>query len=767
MSNDWKRVVVPIAKPDKNRMLLESYRPITILSCIGKVLERIILSRLNYYLEKNDLLGSYQMGFRAGKGTNDCLHVLKNSIKHSVNSKGYCIVVYLDLQSAFDRVWHKGLIYKLRQLGVGRQYIVWLKGYLKNRVVKVRIGDTVSNEVEVNQGVPQGAVLSPCLFNVMMYDFPHSNHVQTIGYADDITLIVSDTDIARAKQHIQQHLHNIERWVNKWRFKLSIAKCKYQIFTNKRIIPNINIHIHNRNIDMVSKQKVLGVILDSPKLTFNEHIKYVKTKIEKRINVLRSLSATRWGASAKLLRRVYISFIRSKMEYGCVMFGELNETNMRILEVLQNKALRCITGARRTSPILSLECEAYISPIRLRFRYLMLKWYYKYKHVPQDNSIIHTLGITSNPERESPFSSRAQELLQTILEVPIKQRVVTPAVSPIPPTVSLMETISWELPNIIGVQLKSVVNNEFNEHIKKFYPGYTLIYSDGSKLKEGSATAAIYVPELMISTGWSVNSGHTIIGAELIAIVQACKLVIDNHWFRGRKILIYTDSKTALHLIVNTLNPKYKYLVYEIQRLLVLIGLHRIKLQWVKSHIGILGNEVVDSVARRSHNLNRMLHTKMTLDEIWGACQQGFLRYWAVWYREEADRTRKGLFMRNLVDRPVFRLDWVVPRYIECVISRLRKGHVGVASHLNRFNMRDTAMCPVCRQEDSVSHFILVCNRYRNARLKLRRSLEKQHIEWSLKNILGFGEYKSKRERSLIMKALAHYVTETGRLSEL
>lgn len=99
---------------------------------------------------------------------------------------------------------------------------------------------------------------------------------------------------------------------------------------------------------------MLGVIFDSPKLKFNEHVEYLKVEGNKRINIMRALSSTKWGASKKLLWRVYISFIRSKIEYGCAVLGELSHKNVRKLEVLQNTALRCILGARQTCPIVSM-----------------------------------------------------------------------------------------------------------------------------------------------------------------------------------------------------------------------------------------------------------------------------------------------------------------------------------------------------------------------------------------------------------------------------
>ena len=370
----WKHgIVVPIPKPGKSQELVNGYRPITLLPCLGKLMERMVLRRLEYTLERQNVFSSLQLGFRKGKSTTDALHLIKNAITTARLAHEYCLVVYLDIEGAFDSVWHGGLLFKLHGIGVGDQMLAWLYNYFQNRTIQVQVGTCKSVSKPVRVGVPQGAVLSPTLFNVMLHDLPVSPHVKLVGYADDITLFVNGHSLMEIRGCMQRYLDEIGEWCTRWQFKLNPAKCSYQIFTSRRAAPAVSLRVCNRNIQYVVHQKVLGFYFDSPHLTFKEHIRQTRTACLKRLQVLRALSSVKWGALRELLRRVYVAFIQSKMEYGATILGNIPKSLLNRLETVQNSALRYILGARRTTPVLSLQVESFIPPLQLRFIYLFMK----------------------------------------------------------------------------------------------------------------------------------------------------------------------------------------------------------------------------------------------------------------------------------------------------------------------------------------------------------------------------------------------------------
>jgi retron-type reverse transcriptase len=121
-------------------------------------------------LERQNVFSSLQPGFHKGKSIIDALHLIKNAFTAVHLAHEYCLVVYLDIEGAFDSVWHDGLLFKLHGIGVGDQMLAWLYNYFQNRTIEVQVGTSKSVSKPVRVGVPQGAVLSPTLFNVMLHD---------------------------------------------------------------------------------------------------------------------------------------------------------------------------------------------------------------------------------------------------------------------------------------------------------------------------------------------------------------------------------------------------------------------------------------------------------------------------------------------------------------------------------------------------------------------------------------------------------------------
>ena len=344
------------------------------LSTIGKLIERILHKRLEYFLESQLKLGESQHGFRQEKSTMDALLIVNNTIRQAIDSNKYCIVVHLDIQGAYDYVWHEGLLFKMIDLGVDRQMMEWTLSYITDRKMRVTLGSCSSDELAVNCGVPQGTVLSPTLFNIMLNDLPYDENVKLVSYADDVTLTVVAGDLDAAVDQMQEYLNSLFEWFSNWHFTLNPAKCSSQLFTRKRNYNFDNFHLNGSPIPCEQNKKLLGVIFDSPKLNYNAHVLYLRDSCNKRTNILKAIGNRHFGCSRNTLRRVYVAFIRSKMEYGCPIFGRLSDKNLQILEVVQNKNLRIILGSRKTTPILSLQVESFVPPIRLRVQFLTVRW---------------------------------------------------------------------------------------------------------------------------------------------------------------------------------------------------------------------------------------------------------------------------------------------------------------------------------------------------------------------------------------------------------
>ena len=272
LPKQWKTgIICPIPKPGKDLSKVEGYHPITLLPSLGKLLEKIIKNRIDYHMESENLFHNSQIGFRKEKSTNDALLRIKQNISWAIKEKQYCIIVYLDVESAFDWVWHQGILYKMIQLGFSIQMVRWIRDFLKDRTSKVRIGNVYSKVKEVEVGVPQGSGLSPSLFNIMLSDLPRDPWVKVVTYADDITLITRNNSIVEAKRLMQGYLNEIAKWISKWKFTINPSVSTYQVFTNKRVIPEFSLKFCRKELTQVKTQKVLGIVLDAPRLTFESY----------------------------------------------------------------------------------------------------------------------------------------------------------------------------------------------------------------------------------------------------------------------------------------------------------------------------------------------------------------------------------------------------------------------------------------------------------------------------------------------------------------
>jgi hypothetical protein len=262
----WKiGAIIPIKKPLKDGSLVTSYRPIALLSCIGKLMEKIIQRRMNWYLEAKDLYQPSLSGFRTKKSTIDPLLQIEHIIRKSLSTGKVCICVYIDMKGAFDTVCHDILISKLQKLGFHGRMLEWLRAYFSNRKLCVRLGHTYSRLASFRRGVPQGAVLSPTLFNVMLCDFPQDDFVHTASYADDITICASGS-YEELQIKMQPYLDKLAKWLNDNAFIVIVSKTKMQVFTRKRT-RDVPLYLNNIKLLITRQQKVLGVIFDAPHLT--------------------------------------------------------------------------------------------------------------------------------------------------------------------------------------------------------------------------------------------------------------------------------------------------------------------------------------------------------------------------------------------------------------------------------------------------------------------------------------------------------------------
>ena len=238
-----KAKVIPIYKAG-NRCDISNYRPISILPAFSKVYEKIIANRLINYLEKNNLLTTFQHGFRANRSTESAVLHFVNSVYKFLEEKYFVVGVFVDLSKAFDSLNHDILLEKLQNIGIrGLAYQLFCS-YLNNRSQFVQCNNASSGFQSITRGVPQGSVLGPILFLIYINDIINaSSKFQFIMYADDTNLLLADKDINSLHFHLSTELNSVSQWLKSNKLKLNVKKSHY-IFSRtgllKIICPQYN-----------------------------------------------------------------------------------------------------------------------------------------------------------------------------------------------------------------------------------------------------------------------------------------------------------------------------------------------------------------------------------------------------------------------------------------------------------------------------------------------------------------------------------------------
>ena len=294
----WKiALILPIKKANKDAFLPSSYRPIALTSCVCKLMEKMINTRLVWYLETNKLLSRYQYGFRKNRSTLDPLLRLSNQIQQGFADQKQTIGVFFDLEKAYDTTWRFGIMKELYRMGIKGKMIRFINSFLSDRYIKVRVGSCISRPFFQEEGVPQGSVLSVTLFavaiNRVLEKIPSS--VRGSLFVDDLALYCTGYDAVSTCNNMQRAIDAVSHWANENGFKFSDSKTVAVRFCrrrNRETIPTLT--LNGTILPYDTEVKFLGMIFDE-KLTWKSHIDQLKVKVKKSLDILKVVSGFSWG----------------------------------------------------------------------------------------------------------------------------------------------------------------------------------------------------------------------------------------------------------------------------------------------------------------------------------------------------------------------------------------------------------------------------------------------------------------------------------------
>ena len=395
----WKQAtIIHIFNPGKDNTDPSNYRPIALTSCLCKTLERMINTRLIWFLESNSLITNFQCGCRSNRITVDHFVRLETFVK-----KEHLTAVFFDLEKAYDTTWKYGIMRDLSDFGLKGRLPHFIDNFSSNRNFKVRVGTTLSDLQGQEEGVPQGSILSVTLFSIKINIFKALNPgVDCSLYVDDFLICYRSKHIHTIERQLQQCLIKIQKWALENGFKFSKTKTQCMHFCQIRGLHNDPVlELDGVEIPVVDQYKFLGVIFDR-KLSFIPHINCLKAKCHKALQLMRVVAHTDWGADKSTLLKLYKSLVRSKLDYGCFICGSARKSYLRCLDSIHHLGFRLALGALRTSPVKNLYVEANEAPLSLRREKLALQYFTKLQSCPSN----HAFECTINPKYKELFARK-------------------------------------------------------------------------------------------------------------------------------------------------------------------------------------------------------------------------------------------------------------------------------------------------------------------------------------------------------------------------
>ena len=385
--------VTPIFKGGAND-IPSNYRPISILSVISKLIEKLTYNRLIKYLDKKQILNCNQFGFRTAHSTTHAITAIHENILKNVDESKHTISIFLDLSKAFDSVNHNILLDKLEHYGIRGTALEFFRSYLGNRQQFTMVNGQVSELLTVICGVPQGSTLGPLLFLLYINDLASASNFFVALFADDTGLQLSHEDIGTLTRLCNAELVTINNWFLANRLTANFSKAsKYMVTLGKRrqnCPQDLGLVMGSTPLERVQSIKYLGVFLDE-KFNWQAHVSYLSKKLACSVGILSKL---RYYTNIKTLLQVYDSLIGSRLNYGLIVWGSAGKTALQPIRVLQNRAIRMISRAPRFRRLDNDYLNLRILKLDDMYKTLVLRFMHQNHHSKLPNYFFNFFPVT-------------------------------------------------------------------------------------------------------------------------------------------------------------------------------------------------------------------------------------------------------------------------------------------------------------------------------------------------------------------------------------
>lgn len=716
----WKEgLVVPIPKADKDPTIPANLRPITLVSCVGKTLERMVNRRLTQLLEAKGVFGARQHGFRSGHGVDTYLADLEEDIDASIQEGKHTELALLDLAKAYDTAWRAPIVANLAKWGIGGNMGRYMEDFLTDRTFRVTIGGALSTLRVLENGVPQGTVIAVTGFLIRMTEVEAfiPAGIEMKLYADDILLFTSGKKAGDVRKKLQKAVKAVETWTTLYGFQLSASKSQLlHVCRKNRHLDLPDVATDDGPMDTVKTAKLLGIAMDS-RFRFWKHIEDTKRNAARSNRILAVLGGHLAAGARTTMLMAQRAIIQSRLFYGWGLISSASTSRRNRLEAGYNAGIRSASGAFKSSPISAIMAEAGVLP-------------FKHEEALQLVNKGAQIQALAEPGTNRAVFVRSRERFGELTgeDLPDVERVTRTSDRP---WNEASPEIDWTMHQLVRAGDNAAkVAAAFGEVLER-YRHDRKIYTDGS-MKDGVVGAGVVDGSTELT--YRLPEQCSVFSAEAYAILKGLEEVPRD----GSRLVVFSDSLSVL-AAVESGSSKHPW----IQGIETAMLNRETTLVWIPGHTSIAGNDLADAAAKRA-NEREAISTPVPKQDLLRWARE-IVR--ATWEKEWFDI--KEVALRRIKPTTIAGKDRK-DQEEQRALTRLRIGHTRL-THSDSFKTGGK-QCVTCGVPLTVAHILLECRKYDQERAKHK-------IDSNLGIVLA---NEAKEEEKLLA-----FLRETGLFKEL
>ena len=730
-----------------------NYRPISLLSTLGKALELVVAERISYLVETQGRLPHNHFGGRKQRSAVQALLYLQEHIYNAWRGKMTLSLVSFDVKGAYNNVAKGPELQRLRERGIPEVLVRWIDDFCTERKACVVVnGFTSEVRLLPQAGLPQGSPLAPILFlffNATLVQQAIRNG-GSMAYIDDYTAWVSGPSAAENTRILQEEvLPKLEQWERESGAVFEASKTSFIHFTRNLRggrDSDVPLSFKGQEIPPVARVKLLGVEMDK-KLNYRAHVAAAASRAQEAALAVKRLKGLRPEATRQMVSAV----VWPVADYASPMwYPRGSETLIKLLSNMQRTSVQAIICSFRTVALPIAEAEAGVKQLRQRLLDQCLQ-FWTGVHTLNNR---HPLAVLCRAPTHRRFTSPMQEMARRFNLVNA-DRVAT---------IDPVAVAPWTAP------VKTVIKEreEALQEADRRTDGTLDVYADAS-IREGKVGVGVYVDaNTQLCETVAQADAATVLMAELAAIWKAVHLV-KRIWDPGTQARIFTDSKAALHAIAWPRRDQNQELAAAIGHA---IGSSPISVHWIPGHDASLGNSKADELAKQATTEDRdipAMSTARPLSVVRKAARKCGIRPSYDAFRA----TKSGQFTKK-IDRAVpgkhtLLLYNGLKRSEAAILSQIRTGCARINKYLSKIGAAESELCKHCQQIESIPHLLFTCRKWEQHRADMRAEHGNRYGELSYalggyNNVSRDGEQAKWKPDLKAVKATIKFVLATKRL---